>query len=87
VRVRFESKSTNLVFRGCVGAMDGLLVRIKCPTMKESNGNPRAYHSGHYNADGLNVQAICDSRLWFLFFAVAKPGGSSDLHAYESLHI
>jgi hypothetical protein len=87
VRVRFESKSTNLVFRGCVGAMDGLLVRIKCPTVKESNGNPRAYHSGHYNADGLNVQAICDSRLRFLFFAVAKPGGSSDLRAYESLHI
>ncbi len=87
VRVRFESKSTNQVLRGCVGVMDGLLVRIKCPSVKESNDNPRAYHSGHYNADGLNVQAICNSWLRFLFFAVAKPGGSSDLHAYKSLHI
>jgi hypothetical protein len=61
VRVQFESKSTNQVLRGCVGVMDGLLVRIKCPSVKESNDNPRAYHSGHYNADGLNVQAICNS--------------------------
>lgn len=87
VRVRFEAKSSEGVMRGCVGALDGLLARIKCPSVAESNGNPRAYHSGHYNATGLNVQAICDSRLRFLCFAVAKPGGSSDLFAYESLSI
>ena len=87
VRVRFESKSTNRVIQGCVGAIDGLLARINCPSVDECNGNPRAYHSGHYNAYGLNVQAICDSRLRFLFFAVAKPGGSSDLRAHEGLSI
>jgi hypothetical protein len=75
------------VRQGCVSAIDGLLARIKCPSVNESNGNPRSYHSSHYHADGLNVQAICDSRLRFLFFAVAKPGGSSDPIAYESLSI
>jgi hypothetical protein len=73
--------------RGCVGAIDGLLARIKCPSVNESNGNPRLYHSGHYNANGLNVQAICDFWLCFLFFVVTKPGGSSDFIAYEKLSI
>ena len=73
--------------RGCVGAMDGLLAHICCPTAKESDGNPRAYHSGHYNDYGLNVQAICDSRLQFLFFMVTAPGQSSDLYAFEDCSI
>jgi len=74
VRKRFTAKSSHNVMQGCVGALDGLLARIKCPGVKESEGYPRAYHSGHYNDYGLNVQAICDSRLRFLFFAVAAPG-------------
>jgi hypothetical protein len=35
----------------------------------------------------LIYRQFCDSQLHFLFFAVAKPGGSSDLIAYESLSI
>ena len=31
------------------------------------------------------MQAICDAYLCFLFFAVAKPGGSTDICAYEVL--
>jgi hypothetical protein len=42
---------------------------------------------GHYNVYGLNVQAICDSRLRFLFFAVAAPGSTGDLVAYDFLSI
>jgi len=87
IRRQFERKSTNGVMRGCVGAMDGLLATMDCPGLEESMGNPRAYYSGHYNDYGFNVQAICDARLRFLFFAVAKPGGSSDLTAYERISI
>ena len=87
VRKRFAAKSTNKVIRGCVGAIDGLLARINQPSTAECEGNPRSYHSGHYNDYGLNVQAICDSRLHFLFFAVASPGSQGDLVAYEGLSI
>jgi len=87
VRKRFAAKSTNNVMRGCVGALDGLLARINQPSNAECEGNPRSYHSGHYNDYGLNVQAICDARLRFLFFAVAAPGGTGDLVAYEFLSI
>ena len=86
-RKRFEAKSTNKVMRGCVGAMDGLFATTKQPSIADSKGNPRAYHSGHYNDYGLNVQAICDARLRFLFFAVAAPGRTGDLVAYEMLTI
>jgi hypothetical protein len=87
VRWQFEAKSTDKVMRGCVGAMDGMLALTKQPSLADSNGNPRAYHSGHYNDYGVNVQAICDARLRFLFFAVAAPGRTGDLVAYELLSI
>jgi hypothetical protein len=87
VRGQFEAKSTNRVMRGCVGAMDGMFAKIKQPFRADSNGNPRSFHSGHYNDYGLNVQAICDARLRFLNFAVAAPGRTGDLVAYELITI
>ena len=53
--------SSNNVISGCVGAIDGLLVVIKCPSMKDSNNYPSSYYSGHYSWHGLNIQAICDA--------------------------
>ncbi|GFH51927.1 hypothetical protein CTEN210_08403 [Chaetoceros tenuissimus] len=61
-----------------VGAVDGFFQSCKCPTMAESNFNPGAYYSGHYQDYGLNVQAMCDAKLRFLFFAVAAPGKTND---------
>ena len=65
----FTSTSTDGVLRGCMGAMDGMLQPVNCPTLKESNGNQRSYHSGHYNCYGLNIQALCDAHLRLLYFA------------------
>lgn len=43
--------------------------------IKQLDGNPGAYLSGHYNFFGLNIQAICcDAHLGFLGFAVVEPG-------------
>ena len=83
VQSGFCSISSNRVITGCVGAIDGLLVVIKCPSMKASDNNPSSYYSGHYCCHGLNVQAICDSSCCFTFFAVAAPGKSSDQAAVE----
>jgi DDE superfamily endonuclease len=86
VQAGFCNISSNSVITGCVGAIDGLLVVIKCLSMKgASDNNPTSYYSGHYCCHGLNVQAICDSSCCFIFFAVAvaAPGKSSDQAAME----
>ena len=76
----FESRSSKSVFRGCVGVLDGLLVKIQAPTEEES-ANVLAYFSGHYKCNGLNIQAMADHRGRFLFFAVAAPGSFPDANA------
>jgi hypothetical protein len=51
--------------------------------MKECNINPESYYSGHYSTHGLNVQAVCDVRCRFIFFAVAAPRSTADQTAFE----
>jgi hypothetical protein len=64
----------------CVGVVDGYLLRIKTPT-REEVGNVRSYFSGHYQCNGLNVQAVADYKSRFLFIAIAGPGSMSDRYA------
>ena len=59
--MQFQDISSNSVFSGCVGAIDGLLVLVKCPSRKYSGNYPSSYYSGYYCCHGLNVQAICDA--------------------------
>lgn len=73
----FAECSHEAVFDGCVGCIDGMLVRIKSPS-SSSTANVRSYFSGHYYAMGLT---ICDAKCRFTYFAIAAPGGSSDIHA------
>ena len=59
VRQEFASK-TGGIFAGCIGALDGWLVKIHCPTLKEVT-NPGKYFSrkGFFE---LNVQVIVDKK-------------------------
>jgi hypothetical protein len=79
---QFEGNASVPVFRGCVGALDGMTVFIKAPTAVEAE-NVLAYYSGHYKHDSLNVQALSDYRGKFLYFAVAAPGSFPDSKALE----
>ena len=83
VRVKFHSKSEEGIIRGCVGAIDGFFQPTRCPNETETHNNVRTYYSGHYGRYGLNSQAVCNSDLRFLFFAVMGPGSKSDQPAYE----
>jgi hypothetical protein len=83
IRKGFAEKSSHRVLSGCLGAIDGFFQPTICPTVLESCGFPRSYYSGHYQSTGLNCQAICDSKLRFLFFAVIAPGQTNDAVAYE----
>jgi hypothetical protein len=53
------------------GALDGLFVKIIQPG---SVACPRDYFSGHYQAMGINVQAMCDSKSRFIYVAIGGPG-------------
>ena len=34
---QFQEMNSNCVMSGCIGAIDGLLVVVKCPIMKDSD--------------------------------------------------
>jgi hypothetical protein len=60
--LKFADKSSERIMIGCVGAIDGLFVKVCCLSMKDCGSNPQAYFSGHYMAHGLNIQA---NGVWF----------------------
>jgi hypothetical protein len=70
------------LLNGCIGALDGIFIRTRCPTAKETT-KARDYYSGHKKAIGLNVQALCDSQLRFMHVSIICPGKTNDLKAYE----
>ena len=66
------------LYDGAVGALDGWLACTEKPGDVDS---PTDYYSGHYQRFGINVQAICDANLRFLYFGVCAPGGCNDSRA------
>ena len=76
----FRAISTSGIVDGCVGCLDGILIRIR-PPWKDETGNVLSYRSGHYNCFGINVQAVCDSRCRFIYASLAAPGRSADVVA------
>ncbi|CAN0179766.1 unnamed protein product, partial [Ectocarpus fasciculatus] len=56
----YRRRSTNGVIRRCVGAMDGLFVRMLQPTLKR-HAVPGSFYSGHKKAFGMNFQVRDDT--------------------------
>lgn len=79
----FAQISSHHIIEGCVGALDGMLLRIFTPRKTET-GNVKAYFSGHYQDYGINVQAVCDSNCRFIYAALAAPGGANDIAAFRN---
>jgi hypothetical protein len=79
----FEDISSFGVLDKCVGAVDGFFCRTITPNKDE--GNTRSFYSGHYRHMGLNIQAVCDSDLRFIYFSVAAPGSTNDVEAISRL--
>jgi len=75
----FAEKS-NGVFYGPFGALDGLAVRIRSPTLREVAGLGNYYcRKGFY---ALNVQAICDRFMRFLYCFPSNKGSTHDSQAF-----
>ena len=39
------------------------------------------YYSGRYQRYGINIQAVCNSKLRFIYFGVVAPGKTNNLRA------
>jgi hypothetical protein len=78
----FESVSYKGAIDGCVGAIDGWLLKINVPSRNEVN-NVRSFFNGHYQRYGLNVQGVCDHLCRFYDLSVTGPGVMGDNEAYK----
>jgi hypothetical protein len=74
-----ESISCHGIMRGCIGVIDGWLCPIEVPA-SSMVGNVQSYFSGHYQRYGFNIQAVTNHLGYFLFMAVAAPGGQGDIN-------
>ena len=69
------------VFHGCVGAIDGWLCCIYKP---KNVDNTAHYYSGDYQRYGVNVQAVVDANLRFIYFGTIGPGRTNDARAFNN---
>ena len=78
----FALRSTQGILRDCVGAIDGLFIKTRAPSPRETP-NIRRYRSGHKNGFGLNLQACCDSQLYIYAASLTCPGATNDSVAWD----
>ena len=70
---------SDMVFCGCIGAIDGLAIRIKSPIEVPDPGN----YFCRKNFYALNVQAICDKSNRCLWISPGHQGASHDSFAWS----
>ncbi|KAL7531965.1 hypothetical protein ACHAXR_005934 [Thalassiosira sp. AJA248-18] len=70
-------------FIGCIGAIDGLAIRIKCPSNVSDPGN----YFCRKNFYALNVQAICDRNKRILWISPGHLGASHDSTAWSETQL
>ncbi len=75
-----EVSSAYTLFDGYLGSLDGLLQRTEMPF---DVTNQVDYFSGHYQCYGLNMQAMSDPDLVFMYAACAAPGKVNDNRAFQ----
>ena len=75
------SSDSGGIFRKCIGALDGLAVKIKCPATSDLIRDPGNYfcRKGFY---ALNVQAICDKSRRVLWMSSGHKGSTHDSTAF-----
>ena len=82
LREDYARLSRRQSFSGCVGCIDGLLVRTITPNNKLV-ANVRENYSGHYKNYGRNVQTYCNAWCRFTSICCNAPGGMNDAVAFR----
>jgi hypothetical protein len=75
------SAASGDVFKGVIGAIDGLAIKIRCPTLSEDIADPGNYYcrKGFY---ALNAQVICDKFRRVLWVSTGHKGSTHDSTAF-----
>eukprot|EP00961_Rhodomonas_salina_P096408 1296618-Rhodomonas_salina.1 len=77
----FIRRQRKVAFHYAIGALDGMLVKIRRPSKKEFAKPVQMWcRKGYY---GLNVQAMCDARRIFHFVAIDCPASVHDSVAFS----
>jgi len=82
----FEKASTPGI-NNCAGAIDGILIWILKPSMKESKNagvGQKKFFCGRKNKFGLNCQAVSDCRGRIIDISIKYGGATSDCLAFEA---
>ena len=76
------SNASNGVINGCIGALDGWVVKIQKPSQKDNINNAQSFYSrkGYY---AVNVQAIVDKKKQILFRSIMSRGAEHDSTAFK----
>lgn len=74
------------VLNKCIGAIDGLLIKTRPPSKRETVRGIDFY-SGHKKAVGLNAQVLCDAKKRVVYLSVRCPGKTNDLLAYQASNL
>ena len=79
------ARSSNGVLNGCIGALDGWIVKIIRPSKRDKVRNPKSFYS-HKVLFGINVQAIVDKKKRILFRSIlsSSRGAEHDSTAFKS---
>merc|ERR1711862_543895 len=82
VALEFARKSGGL-FSGCIGAIDGWIVKIRKPKARDNVKNPGSFFSrkGYF---GLNVVVIADRKKRILYRVIQSRGAEHDSTAFKN---
>lgn len=77
------SQASQGVINGCIGALDGWIVKIKKPSRRDGIINPKSFYSrkGYF---GINVQAIVDKKKHVLYHSILSRGAEHDSTAFKN---
>ena len=80
VALQFSQSSRGVII-GCIGALDGWLVKIKKPCRRDGVDNPQSFYSqkGFY---AVNTQVIVDRNKTVLFRSIMSRGAKHDSTAF-----
>ena len=79
--------ASKVKFDCCAGAIDGVLIWMHKPLLKEANAagiGQKKFLCGRKNKFGLNCQAVCDVRGQIIDILITYGGSSLDCLAFES---
>jgi hypothetical protein len=79
----FAQLSTHGLFKYCTGAIDGLAIRIRAPSVKEV-ANQTRFYNGNKKFFSLNMQGVCDAKRRFIAVSCKHVGSTNDVDAFQT---